>query len=289
MNNNTETMSFFNDAKEYMFYGKTLVNSLKYKLRDIATKIDMVPNEVLVHEPEPINIPIEPEPVIVSNKEIVSILVPKERKIVEETNNKPISTKKPSAIFFPKQKDALYWCFFIAKHGFAKYEYPNTTSFENEKTSKFECIYKLREKKDLLKAKKIKNIKEDVEDDLGSKDKISMKTFLALCIAENLNVLYIHKRKCFDVRSNETEPYHVIHCIDKPYIKYGYETNVDAVQVEKYRNEYFKWESYDKPLKAVSSYKVEELLDMCKQLMPDKTYEKKIGKKELYELLVMNL
>jgi len=298
-----------------MLYGKMMIHSLKYKLKDLANNMDLTSSSfsvltndtVTTKEHDDIVFSNDNPDIVLSNdkQDVVfstdkqNIFLPKECKIgIEEdvvTEQEPVLPQqkqqehKKSSMFFPKQKDSLFWCFYIAKHGFSKYEFPNTTSFENEKTIKYECIYKLREKKELLKAKKVKNIKEDVEDDLGSKDKITMKTFLALCIVENLNVLYIHKRKCFCIHTNDTDPWHVIHCIDKPYTKYAYETNVTVEQLESYKTEYFKWENYDKPLKAASAYKVEELVQMCKQLTPDKPPDKKLGKKELYELLLLHL
>jgi hypothetical protein len=54
-----------------------------------------------------------------------------------------------------------------------------------------------------------------------------------------------------------------------------------------YRNEYFKWECIDKPLKAVSSYKLSELIELCKKMGLIEIENKK--KTNLYEFLVMNL
>jgi hypothetical protein len=66
--------------------------------------------------------------------------------------------KEPERFFFPKEKDQLFWCYYILQHGFAKYEYPGTTTFVNEKTEKFKCIDEMRLNKQQLKVKKIKNI-----------------------------------------------------------------------------------------------------------------------------------
>jgi hypothetical protein len=323
VSNEVNTKSILNGMCDYMLYGKMMIHSFKYKLKDLANNMDLTSSSfsvltndtvttkehddivfsnddkqdiVLSNDKQDIVLSNDKQDIVLSNDK-PDIFLPKECKIgIEDvvTEQEPVLPQqkqqehKKSSMFFPKQKDSLFWCFYIAKHGFSKYEFPNTTSFENEKTIKYECIYKLREKKELLKAKKVKNIKEDVEDDLGSKEKITMKTFLALCIVENLNVLYIHKRKCFCIHSNDADSWHVVHCIDKPYTKYAYETNVTVERLESYKTEYFKWENYDKPLKAASAYKVEELVQMCKQLTPDKPLDKKLGKKELYELLLVH-
>jgi len=214
-----------------------------------------------------------------------------ETKVLDIKVNKK---KEDPTFFIPKEKDGLFWCFFIIKNGFSAYEYPGATSFVNEKEVKFKLIESMRTKKQLLKLKKIKNIKEDIEDELANKEKIGMKTFIAMCAADNINILFIHKKKCFELISNEDDPFHIIHLYDNPK-KYCYEINAAKEIIDKYRNTYFKWENFDKPLKAMTSYKVDELLDFYKKLGLDSQNNeqnnnlKKKSKKELYESIVMNL
>ena len=119
-------------------------------------------------------------------------------KPVQKQQQQQTEKKVQERFFYPKEKDQLFWCYFIIQNGFSKYEYPGTTSFVNEKEEKFRCIEHMRNNKQQLKTKKIKNIREDVEDELANKQTIGMKTFIALCIANNINIMYIHKRKCFE-------------------------------------------------------------------------------------------
>jgi hypothetical protein len=194
---------------------------------------------------------------------------------------------KRYGFFYPKQRDTLFWCFYIIHYGFEKYEYPHTTSFAKEKEEKFHWINVLREKKHLLKEKKLKNVKEDVENELGNKERITMKTFLALCIVEKINILFVHKRKCFVLDSSEGEPYHVIHCLDKNNKNSGYAYEMDTTPEtwKKYKEEYFLWASFEKPIKAPTAYKVDELVKMAKQLTEGDVPVTK-GKKELYEYIL---
>ena len=208
----------------------------------------------------------------------------------------PKIKKEQERFFYPSEKDQLFWCFYIIQHGFEKYEYPGITAFVNEKAEKFKCIEHLRTNKQQLKIKKIKNIREDIEDELANKQTIGMKTFIALCIAHNINIMYIHKRKCFEIVFDNQSPVFVVHCInnaDSSAFKYCYEQNVSPEQLSKYREDYFNWESIEKPLKAISSYKVDELCELCKKLGLTETNPgldlSKKTKKYLYELLVMSL
>jgi hypothetical protein len=235
------------------------------------------------------------------------VLPKKEEKKEEEKEEKMEPKKEPKKeekkeekkdMYYPKQKDSLFWCFYIIKYGFDKYDpylNPDTTSFANEKEEKFKWISILREKKHLLKEKKLKNVKEDVEDELGNKERITMKTFLALCIVEKINILFVHKRKCFVLEGETDEEYHVVHCLDpkipsksnqNPF--YALERNTTQDIWNKYKTEYFRWASFEKPIKAPSAYKVDELQQMAKQLSPNPnelSFSNKT-KKELYEYIL---
>lgn len=202
-----------------------------------------------------------------------------------------IMKKEKDKFFYPSQKDQLYWCFFIIKNGFDAYEYPDISSFTNEKKEKFKCVDTLRQNKQELKVKKIKNIKEDVEDELVNRERISMKTFIALCVASSLNILYIQKRKCFELIFDEESPIHVVHEMSDG--KYCYEHGATKEQTDYYRNTFFKWESIEKPLKAVGSYTSDELVVLSEKLgletMKPGGGDKKKTKNELYEQIVLNI
>ena len=244
-----------NDLQDYMLYGKLLVQSLKTRSKINAKHKIMTTNQDNF-----------------------------------EKEKEKLMKKEKERFFYPSQKDQLYWCFFIMKNGFAAYEYPDVSSFVNEKNEKINCFNMLRENKQQLKVKKIKNIKEHVENELVNCSTISMKTFIALCVAANINILYIQKRKCFEIIFDEDSPIHIVH--DMLDGKFCYEPEASKEQVEHYRKTMFKWESIEKPLKAVASYTSEELIELSKQLGLEtmKSGEnKKKTKNELYEQIVLNL
>lgn len=214
-----------------------------------------------------------------------------ETKPIQRQQQKQPEKKVQERFFYPGEKDQLFWCYFIIQNGFSKYEYPGTTSFVNEKEEKFRCIEHMRKNKQQLKTKKIKNIREDVEDELANKQTIGMKTFIALCVANNINIMYIHKRKCFELVCDDQLPMRVVHCInntDSSACNYCYELNPSSEQLETYRNTLFKWESVEKPLKAMTAYKLEELVELSKRMGLGDNLSKKT-KKDLYEGLIMNL
>ena len=213
---------------------------------------------------------------------------------------KPKFIKVKETIYRPRQKDSLFWCFYILKNGFSNYEMEiNNQYFVVEKTEKFKYIELIRKNKDILKIHKIKPLTE-LEDDLANKDKISVKTFFALCVLEDINVLLVDKRKIFEITCidiDDKHPVNIIHRNSKTY-EHHIELDVTPIMVQQYRDTYYTMSSFDATIKSMGSYKLDELTELCKRLniniesneksSNEKTNKKKIGKKDIYELLVLN-
>jgi hypothetical protein len=221
--------------------------------------------------------------------------------IVSVKTNKLVKNEvKPKAtIYKPLKKDSLFWCFFILKHGYSKYEMEvGNQDFLIEKQEKFKYIDELRKtcNKDLLKMHKIKPLSL-LEDDLANQERISIKTFFALCIIEKINVILIDKRKIYEILITDDPKIEVIHRNSVSY-EHHIELDVPIDKINMYRETYYKMTSFDVSLKSMASYKVEELLDLCKKLdiildtMIEKEEKgekkKKLSKKDIYELLVQH-
>lgn len=192
---------------------------------------------------------------------------------------KPVTVEKNS-LFCPREKDTLFWCFYVMKHGDTSYEMLKHRNFIIEKKLKFEFIEQIRSDKQVIKTYKIATLTH-LENNLANEERVDVKTFLNLCIIENLNVIYINKKTYFklSISDTDTNSIHVIYCLDN--YKYGHEqttTNNDIT------NNLFPLESIDKPIKAISAYKVQELVDICNKLSIETTCKDK--KKDLYELLI---
>ena len=196
---------------------------------------------------------------------------------------------KKDTIYKPVKKDSLFWCFYILKYGFSKYEMEvGNQHFSIEKQEKFKYIDHVRNpiNKDLLKIHKIKPLSL-LEDDLANQEKISIKTFFALCIIEKMNVILIDKRKVYEVLTTDDPKIYIIHRNSITYEHY-IELDVPADKINMYKETYYNMSNFDTSLKAMSSYKVEELLELCKKLEinTDIKEKKKMAKKDIYELLV---
>jgi hypothetical protein len=166
-----------------------------------------------------------------------------------------------------------------------------------EKTEKYANIDLLRTKqnKDLLKINKIKPLS-DLEDDLANKERISIKTFFALCVIEKMNILLVDNRKIYQSINNDSPIINVIHRNSKTY-EHHIELNVSNETISEFREKYYNVSGFDKALKSMAAYKVDELHDICKQLNINilenvkdtvNAKPKKLTKKDIYELIVQN-
>ena len=205
---------------------------------------------------------------------------------------------KPKEEFFsPKQKDGLFWCFYVMKNGETAYELLNNDKITliTEKKIKIDYVDLLRKEKNSFKKQCIKfPAISHMENDLVNEQIIDIGTFLSLCHLEKLNVLYVYKKTYFELNENEGEPVHIVQRINeasKPtkYIYYGTNTTL----LEKYRMTLFKVENIEKPVKALSAYKIADLIEFCQKLGLETTYHdekmakiKNKSKQMLYEQIV---
>jgi hypothetical protein len=194
---------------------------------------------------------------------------------------KPIHTS-----YTPNKSDSLFWCFYIIKYGFEKYNMIDNQHFIIERNEKIAAIELLREKKDLLKNHKIKSIN-GIESDLTNSSAISISTFFSLAIIYGLNVAYIKKNSYYEFVSDDcADSVHII----KPSAgsnKYSYELEQSQEQVQHYRENYYKMLSIDKPIQAMTAYKLDELLELSKKLGIELNMPtiKKPTKKQLYDAI----
>jgi hypothetical protein len=216
-----------------------------------------------------------------------------EKNILQKPDKKPEYKKEKDDLYKPKQKDSLFWCFYILKNGISNYEMEiNNRHFVVEKQEKFKYIELFRKNKDILKMYKIKPLTE-LEDDLANKDKISCKTFFALCIIEKINILLVDKRKIYEITSTDIDDNHPVHIINRNGVTV--EHHIDFIntpeKLQMYRDTYYNMSTFDTSLKSMGSYKLDELIDLCKKLdinIELDDCKKKKTKKDIYELLVLN-
>ena len=286
---NSHKKDIFFDLQDYMFTSKNINRFTKHII--VFNNENIIPKSSLKNIENNIK-ETNNQTNKINIKETNKINIKETNKINIKENVKKYERKKET-MYRPRQKDSLFWCFYILKYGFSNYEMEiNNQYFVVEKNEKFKYIELLRKNKDLLKLHKIKPLTQ-LEDDLANKDKISPKTFFALCVLENINVLLVDKRKVYELLINDTPTINIVHRNNETYY-HSIELDVTEDICNKYRETYYKLTNFDTTLKGIGSYKLQELTDLCQKLNiniedhKNKTLKQKMTKKDIYELLVMN-
>lgn len=188
----------------------------------------------------------------------------------ELTNNKKADRKfsvRDRKFFYPKEKDTLFWCYYINKYGIDKYFDNKKRSFVVEHDYKISVIEKIQNMKDELKLNKIKKLV--VEDELMNKAKIEIASIKLLMLLDNENLLLI-KNNCYqkivfnrDKLDLSVDNYNVIFCdVDNYYLQ----KNLNDRELVDIIDKSYEIDNFDKPLKGISSYKLDELHEICKKL-----------------------
>jgi hypothetical protein len=176
------------------------------------------------------------------------------------------------------------------KNGDVSYEtLPNKNSLVARQL-KIDLVSIIRKKREILKTYKF-DTKSNIESNLANDNNINSKTFLSLCAIENINVIYISKKTYYELLMNDSNIIYIVYEIssqNKYNNKYGFELATED-SLNSIRSSLYKIENIDKPIKSVSSYKVQDLTQICIKLAIE-TINKETGKtkskNDLYESII---
>lgn len=196
-------------------------------------------------------------------------------------NNNTINNTNNDYIF-PVEKDKLFWCFYIIKNGVENYEFNKTISFKTEKDFKFVSAEKIKEFKDTFKSLKLKL--NELQDELINQQCITFKGLVALCYIYKINILYVKNKTYYEIITNEDGNINVIlERKENNITQISMPVNITDEMIKRYKNNYWKIENFNNPLKSISAYTLSELQEIYKKLNIEIENKKKLTKKELYE------
>jgi hypothetical protein len=219
-------------------------------------------------------------------------------------------------VFFPREKDTLFWCFYILKFGPTKYEMLYNRNEVVSRQIKIDYVEKIRKEKQLVKTHKFDTFS-NIENNLANENMLNIKTFLTLCVIENINVLFVNGKCYYELITNDTDNLFIVYTNENNknnknnknsnninnsknnnsknnnsknnnyYTRYGYK--IDTInEAEIIRSTLYKLDNIDKPIKALSSYKISELIEICNKLSIETKNSdgKNKSKNDLYELII---
>jgi hypothetical protein len=207
-------------------------------------------------------------------------------------NPTPPTLVKKESSFIPHERDSLFWCFYIIQNGYSAYETLFNRNQVTEKTIKIEYVEKMRKNKDVLKQKKFATITH-LENQLANEYVIDVSTFLSMCALEGKNVCVIRKKTYVELNCNLQENRYYIVKYYEEKKRYGLEQETEqnnGITIDKIRDTYYLITNIEKPLNSMTSYKLEELVDIAQRLevkvVNQEKPEKKPTKKDYYEKIV---
>jgi hypothetical protein len=186
----------------------------------------------------------------------------KENKDKENKDKDKDKDKDKENCFLINQNDKLFWAFYIFLHGYENYHLI-TNFFITEKNYKINCITTIRKNKDKLKLHKIS--KNSVENDLVNEININLNSLNCLALLYNLNIIYI-KKKLIYIMNYSSEK--IINCknIIQENNKKIYIINLSEELIKELIETYYIIENINKPLNAISYYKLNDLINIAKKL-----------------------
>lgn len=196
----------------------------------------------------------------ITRKNAIMITSEKKSEKISEKISENILDRNDRNFFFPKEKDTLFWCYYINKYGIDTYLLNRKKNFSIESEYKINIVEKLKNMNDSLKQNKLRKI--TLEDELLNKNKIGLTTLKLFMLLDKTNLLIIKKnyyqRLIFDsdkldINNNN---YKIIFNDNENYYIYKCLISDDVSKLLKNR---YEVESLTKPLKSLSSYKLNEL------------------------------
>lgn len=213
--------------------------------------------------------------------------------ILENTISDPEPEPEPEPIqtCTPTQQDTLFWCIYIANHGYAEYLQITRNYGVKELEIKKQVADHIQKNPNKMKQVNTKitkiMIQEILSELLTSQKETSLLCLYGLVVFYNMNVILVDPTERFmvDFISDKTAESPTFVLYKDSYGKYKINTQpLTLDQISELRTKMTSLENYTKPLKPVSQYKLYELEDLAKKLgIYNET--KKYKKNGLYEEL----
>jgi hypothetical protein len=233
-----------------------------------------------------------------SNSIVINTIEEIEKEQVESNPKNNISD-----LITPKQADTLFWCLFIAHFGYGEYIEVDRNYGIKELEIKKQIGDFISKNPHKMKNTNVKLTKIAVQEILSelltSQKDTSMHCLMALLVYYNINVILVNSTKLLmleyiaNVHENENEiededcdtsTTYVLY--KDAYNKYSVQTEpLTVAEIADMKEKMICLESHNKPLKAISHYKVDELEELAKKMGILDT-KKKYKKAELYQEIV---
>lgn len=252
---------------------------------DLLDKYMFTKDHQTTPEPPSIIKPLSTQPLSTPEpeQETISTII---QEPIQETNSTPIIE-----FISPTHQDSLFWCIYIAMHGYNDYQQVSRNYGVKELEIKQKIGNYIQSNPSKMKKTNMKITKAAVQEILSelltSVRETSFFSMIGMLVYYKINILIVDatgKKMLEFVSDVDNElPTYVLH--KDVFGKYKLQSDpISKHQIDKMKTTIYCLESYLKPLKTISSYHVEDLYKIAKQIgIYDEN--KKYKKTDLYQQL----
>jgi len=201
-------------------------------------------------------------------------------------NKKRYIHKSSKKYFISNYDDKLFWILYVLLNGRENYELVTSNFYQVQQEEKIKWMKKIFENKQILKQHNFKKIKESGDDLINCKE-LTIRIFHMLCVVYNIPFLYIKGNICYEFKLDDNTEVdaetNIIHFINDIYCYENVENNEIIENIKTIKQIV---SDYEKPLKSLGSYKMEDLrIFATKFNISLMNGMKKRTKKEVYDIL----
>jgi hypothetical protein len=179
-----------------------------------------------------------------------------------------VPPKPKKQIFSPIKTDTLFWCAYTINKGEAEYEMIGNRYKNAEIDEKQKMIDFIKKNPDAIKSSfKITAVKmKEIMSELMMDTKTSWTAFLAMCVYYKFSAIICYKKTFLEFCVKGAEHTHLFHRDASGHI--SVDTNaLDETEINDIRNARISLgQNPEKPLKAVSHYKMDDLAEIAEKL-----------------------
>tara|TARA_B100001173_G_scaffold285644_1_gene272752 strand:- start:2 stop:724 length:723 start_codon:yes stop_codon:yes gene_type:complete len=199
--------------------------------------------------------------------------IKEQEKVIEKKKKTNVSNR-----ITIKEIDQLFWYFYIALHGYDEYKLIDN-KFTLEKSLKINNIQSMRANNSILKQQKLRI--SEYETTLLNSKKIDIPTLCGLSAYNQLNIIVIKNKTYYHFNFGDIDNAIIIY---QEGNNYSCEVNPTKQLIETIHNNYYYVENPNKPIKGISTYKLNEIVSICNKLDIKTKLEsgKSKNKKQLY-------
>ena len=240
-----------------------------------------------------------------TSQEAATVLVPAGAGQAEDTCPRPCAEPSPAAAIpevtetgcvEPSGPDGLFWCFYIGHKGLAQYECRGRRAFAIAKETKLAAAgvaqAAARGPKGVATTARARATTESVHVELVGRPRLRYAGLRILCDSLGARVMYA-RRGCYVMLGPDEGPFALIMAGGGPSVI----PEPTEAQIAAAKRDRIEVADCAKPLKAVSAYRLADLIRMCKaagcgetvQLLDDAGAGKRPTKARLYMLLSSHL